>query len=343
MHEYRRILIVKPSSLGDVVHALPTLSALRERFPNAHIAWLVKREWAALLERTEALNQVWPVDPGIQGWLSQVPALRRAGFDLAVDLQGLFRSGAMVWLTGCAMRVGFANAREGSPWFYTHPVSVPHHEMHAVDRYLLAAGSLGASVHGEPRFCLRALGADREEVAALLKGRGLPGTAPWVAMAIAARWPTKQWPLESFAATADLVQKEGLGGVGFIGGADDRLVARRVRGLMKTEPVDLVGATGVGLLPALLESAALLVTNDSGPMHVAAAVGTPVVALFGPTSPVRTGPYGKGHRMITHDVPCSPCFSRACRHGVPMECLAGISPAQVVGVIREYSAMRVDH
>ncbi len=111
--------------------------------------------------------------------------------------------------------------------------------------------------------------------------------------------------------------------------------------MMKTDPVDLVGVTGVGLLPALLEFACLLVTNDSGTLHVAAAVGTPVVALFGPTSPVRTGPYGKGHRVVTHDVPCRPCFSRVCRYRVPLACLAGISPDQVLEAVRERLALRV--
>ena len=100
MSEYRRILIVKPSSLGDVVHALPTLSALRARFPNAHIAWLVKREWAELLQRAEGLDRVWPVERTIRGWLSQIPSLRAANFDLAVDLQGLLRSAAVPWLAG---------------------------------------------------------------------------------------------------------------------------------------------------------------------------------------------------------------------------------------------------
>ena len=108
MPEYRRILIIKPSSLGDVVHALPTLAALRDRFPSAHIAWLVKKQWAGILQRAEGLDQIWRVDPGLRGWIRHVPALRATAFDLVIDLQGLFRSGAMAWLTGCRTRIGFA-------------------------------------------------------------------------------------------------------------------------------------------------------------------------------------------------------------------------------------------
>ena len=333
MLEYRRILIIKPSSMGDIVHALPTLAALRARFPHAHIAWLVKRQWAGLLERTEGLDRVWPVESGVRGWLSEVPRLRAAGFDLAVDLQGLFRSGAIAWLAGCPTRIGFANAREGGPFFYTHRVPVPTLDMHAVNRYLLVATSLGASAKGAPEFRLRPLPADRQEVAGLLSRQGLTAGVPWIAVNVSARWPTKRWPPEFFATTADQLQQERVGRVALIAGPDDRAAAQAVKGLMRTVPMDLTGATAPGLLPALLESAVLLLTNDSGPMHVAAAVGTPVVAFFGPTSPLRTGPYSNEHRVLTSGVPCSPCFSRTCRNEVPLECLWSISPDKAVEAV----------
>ena len=335
MPDYRRILIIKPSSLGDVVHALPTLAALRQTFPHAHIAWLVKRQWAGLLERVEGLDAVWPVESGVTGWLSAIRRLRAAGFDLAVDLQGLLRSGAMARLAGCPTRIGFANAREGSPFCYTHRVSVATTEMHAVDRYLLVAAACGASVRGAPEFRLRPLPADRQEVAVLLGRHGLPAREPWIGVSVAARWPTKRWPPEFFATTMDHLQEKGLGRVVLIGGPDDRAAAQAVKGLLRTVPMDLTGATAPGLLPALLESAALLLTNDSGPMHVAAAMGTPVVALFGPTSPTRTGPYGNGHRVLRSGVPCSPCFSRTCRNTVYLECLKTISPDKVIEAVRD--------
>jgi lipopolysaccharide heptosyltransferase II len=344
MAEYNRILIIKPSSLGDIVHALPTLAAIRRRFPLAHIAWLVKRQWTGLLERVEGLDEVWPVEPTVRGWLSLVPRLRAASFDLAVDLQGLFRSGAMGWLAGCPARIGFANGREGSPLFYTRLVSVPSLDLHAVDRYLLVAETLEAPVQGGPVFRFRTLDEDREEVAKLLSRHGLPvsrANGSWIAVNVAARWPTKRWPPESFAAAADQLQREGLGPVVLIGGPDERPAAQAVKALMKTEPVDLTGATQPGLLPALLKSAALLLTNDSGPMHVAAAVGTPVVALFGPTSPIRTGPYGKQHLVLTSGVPCSPCFSRRCHNRVQIECLTSIAPEQVLEAVRTQLALRL--
>jgi len=333
--QYRRILFIKPSSLGDIVHALPTLAALRQHCPQAHIAWLVKRQWAELLERVEGLDRVWAVDPGIAGWLSEVPRLRAERFDLAVDLQGLLRSACMAQLAGCSVRVGFANGREGSTLFYTQRVAVPTPEMHAVDRYLLVADALGAARPATPQFRFRILPADREQVSAVLSRAGVRAGSPWIAMNASARWPTKRWPVESFAAVADRLHQEGAGPVVLIGGPDDRADAQTVKTLVKTSSmIDVTGLTPLGLLPALLQSAAVLLTNDSGPMHVAAAVGTPVVALFGPTSATRTGPYGKNHRVLTHQLPCSPCFSRRCRNPIERECLTGIAPVQVVEAIR---------
>lgn len=332
--DYRRILIIKPSSLGDVVHALPTLQALRARFPRASIAWLVKQQWAGLLERAEGLDEVWPLQPGVTGWLSEVPRLRAAGFELVVDLQGLFRSGAMAWLTGCPARIGFAAGREGSPAFYTHRVPMSTAYLHAVDRYLLVAAAVGASIEPTPEFRLRPLPEDRREVAALLDRYGLQPDGPWMAMSVSARWLTKRWPLECFAATADRVQQEGLAAVVLIGGPEDRPMMRTVKQLMRTKAVDLTGATGLGLLPALLESAALLLANDSGPLHVAAAVGTPVVTFYGPTSPVLSGPYGNGHRVLTSEVPCRPCFSRTCRNTIRLQCLKSIAPEQAMEAVR---------
>ena len=339
----QRILIIKPSSLGDVVHALPVLADLRSQFPHAYIAWLVKTQWADVLQRTEGLDQVWSVDRGLMNWLREIPSLRRERFDVVIDLQGLFRSGAMAWLSGTKTRVGFASGREGSPWFYTHKIPVPTPDMHAVDRYRLVSSSLGYSTQGAPKFCLTSSTKDRESVSSLLSRKGVASQTPWVALCVSARWPTKQWPSESFADLADHIQHELDVRVVLIGSPDDRPIASLVEKFTKTHPVNLVGETGVEILPALLESATLLVTNDSGPMHIAAAVGTRVVAIFGPTNPMRTGPYGEGHDILTNDIVCRPCYSRICQNQIPMECLTGISPDKVLEVVRQQLSMRLVH
>ena len=341
MEDYRRILLIKPSSLGDIVHAMPTCAALRRAYPRARLTWLVKRAWAGLVERIDGVDRVWPVNSGVWGWLSQVPALRRERFDVVVDLQGLFRSAAMGWLSGASERIGFVNGREGSPWFYSRRVPVPESEMHAVDRYLLVAKAVGAVEPGTPEFRFRIPQTDYDEVDRLLSRSGVTPGMQWVAMNVSARWPTKRWPAGSFAEVADRLQQEGYGAVVMIGGSDERADIAEVSGRMKTPAIDLAGATTVGLLPALLSKASLLITNDSGPMHVAAAVGTPVVALFGPTSAVRTGPYGVGHQVLMGNVPCRPCFSRTCHNALPLECLRTVSSEQVLAAVRAQRSLRM--
>ncbi|MDO8358317.1 MAG: glycosyltransferase family 9 protein [Nitrospirota bacterium] len=334
MEDYRHILLIKPSSLGDIVHAMPTCAAIRRAYPKARLTWLVKRQWAGLVERIDGVDRVWSVESTLQGWLSQVAPLRAEQFDLVVDLQGLFRSAAIGRLTGSPLLVGFANGREGSPWFYTKRVTVPQSEMHAVDRYMLVAKALGAVDSGTPEFRFRIPQTDYDEVDRLLSRSGVMPGMSWVAMNVSARWPTKRWPASSFAEVADQLQQEGCGAVVMIGGPDERVDVAAVKGEMKTPAIDLAGATTVGLLPALLSKASMLITNDSGPMHIAAAVGTPVVALFGPTSEVRTGPYGAGHAVLTEPVPCRPCFSRTCHNSLPLECLKMVSPQQVLAAAR---------
>ena len=341
MEDYRHILLIKPSSLGDIVHAMPVCAAIRRAYPKARLTWLVKRQWAGLVERIDGVDRVWPVKPTIMGWLSQVPALRTERFDLVVDLQGLFRSAAIGWLGGSPLLVGFANGREGSPWFYSRRVPVPQSEMHAVDRYLLVAKAVGAVESGAPEFRFRISQTDYDEVDRLLSRSGVtPGTR-WVAMNVSARWPTKRWSATSFAEVADRLQQEDCGAVVIIGGPDEQADVAAVIGGMKTPAIDLAGATTVGLLPALLSRASLLITNDSGPMHIAAAVGTPVVALFGPTSAARTGPYGVGHDVLTGKVPCSPCFSRTCHNSLPLECLKMVLPEQVLSAARVQRSLKM--
>lgn len=330
----KRILLIKPSSLGDIVHTLPVVSAIKAQWPGSHMTWLVKRQWAGLVERVEGIDRVWLVDPTVASWVMQSQALRAERFDLAIDLQGLFRTGVLARLSGAPMRIGFANGREGSPWFYTHRVSVPDSDIHAVDRYLLLAAALGISLPRQPRFAFRMLDEDLTDVRELFRHHGCSIDKPWIAMNVGARWLTKRWPLTFFAAVADQLYESHRAPVVIIGGADDQLDAGRLQSLMKRPCINLSGEVPLRCLPALLTKATVMITNDSGPMHIAAACGVPVVAMFGPTSATRTGPYGTGHHVLTGQTSCSPCFSRVCRHDPEMECLTRITPAHVMNVVQ---------
>jgi len=332
MMDFSRILIIKPSSLGDIVHALPTVAALRRRFPSARITWLVKREWAAVLEGNPHLDAVLALDLLPKDWPAAWRAVRAGRFDTVLDLQGLLRSALLGWISGAPVRIGFANGREGSPWFYTERVPVPSLSMHAVDRYLITAKYLGADP-GEVKpsdFPLPHDAQAEARIEVLLAAAGVQAGATLVAINPSARWDTKQWPSESFATVGDRLQQNGAARVVLIGGRDERHVGKQVMRAMRTAPIDLMGQTTLKELIALLRRARLLVTNDSGPMHLAAAVGTPVIALFGPTDPARTGPYGAGHTVLRSGVPCSPCFSRRCTNAIELECLTSIRPENVI-------------
>ena len=359
-HPPQRILIIKPSSLGDVTHALPVLRFVRRKWPAAHISWLVAPFCAGLLQGNPDLNDVILFDrkrygsawkswrAGLELWRFHRD-LRRRRFDLVIDLQGLFRSGWLARATGAPVRIGFENAREGAPWFYTHAVPVPSLDVHAVDRYLSVAAALiqggsngaaattpspalprstgrGGTSGPLPRdFGRHALGCepgpaefsfphadeDRRYIDALIP----PGERYAVLMP-GANWETKRWPVENFAALVEpLKERFGLRSV-LSGGADVVELAQRV-----PQALNLAGKTNLRQLVALLEQADLVVANDSGPMHIAAALGRPLVTVFGPTNPVRTGPYGRMECVVRIEIECSPCYSRKCSHSSHMACL----------------------
>jgi len=325
----KRILIIKPSSLGDIIHTLPTLTAIRKTFPEAHISWLVKKEWAPILYRHPMLDDVIEGDFSSAQWFRLIGLLRARRFDVVVDLQGLFRTGVLAWFSGAPERIGFADAREGSHCFYTRRVEGPMREMHAVDRYLRLAFVLGAK-ESQAEFVLPIFPDEEKRSQALYETLGLDDTVKIVGMAPSARWLTKRWNAESFAAVADHLQHERRCRVVLLGSIQEKGMIVQVKRAMRTEAADFVGLTTVGDLPAVMRRLSLLITNDSGPMHVAAAVRTPVVAVFGPTSQVCTGPYGDGHTVLTSPVECRPCFRRHCHNPNTNECLVRISVRDVV-------------
>lgn len=326
-----RILILKPSSLGDVVHALPLLAALRRSLPGAHVAWLVGTSFAPLLEGHPQIDEVIPFDRARFGRLWRSPrvfldfwafviGLRRRRFDLVIDLQGLIRSGIMAWFSGARRRVGFADARELAWVFYTQRLRCPSGTLHAVDRIMTVAAALGL----EPRpieFPLAVTSDEREAAARrLAEAAGRP-VRSFAAVLPGARWESKRWPVEKWSALVGRIESAGLGPCVLLGAPDEREAARRIVAACAAEapdravPIDLTGRTSLRELTALLDLAARVVCSDSGPMHVAAALGKPIVAIFGPTDPKKTGPYGVPDPVAALALPCAPCLRRVCPLG----------------------------
>ncbi|MFO8012468.1 MAG: lipopolysaccharide heptosyltransferase II [Phycisphaerae bacterium] len=340
---FSRTLIIKPSSMGDVVQALPVLTALKETHPRAHVSWLVAKAFAGILEGHPRLDEVIVFDRHRFGrftfsvtvateFVRFMEDLRRRRFTTVIDLQGLFRSGLLALATGAPARVGFRGARELAPLFYTAEVAPGHHAVHAVDRYMAVARRIGLA-GPEARDHLPVPAEARAAIRERLTEAGLGAGEPFVAVCAHARWPTKQWPAERFAAVLERMRETRGARAVLVGSPDAADGARAIARAMTEPPIDLTGATTLKELAAVLGEARVMLTNDSGPMHVAAAVGRPVVALFGPTNPKRTGPYGPGHRVLAGRAACSPCYRRRClydRASGAMLCLTNITPEAVV-------------
>ncbi|HMP02926.1 MAG TPA: glycosyltransferase family 9 protein [Gemmatales bacterium] len=326
-----RIALIKPSALGDIVHALPVLSGLRALFPRAHIAWVVNRAYADLLAGHPDLDEVLVFDRGAAraGWRAALAAawrfqgqLRRAGFDLVLDLQGLLRSGLMTLATRAPRRLGFANAREGAGWFYTHRVSVPDPEVHAVDRYWHFMAALGGGDLPK-RFVL-----PRDQSAeAWAAGRLRDWPRPWVAFNLGTRWETKRWPVAHFAKLAQRVEHDHGGTAILVGGPDERALGSEFLRQQPAGVLNLLGQTSLTQLAALLRNVDVMVSNDSGPLHLADALGRPVLAPYTCSSPRLTGPYHQPGGAVATEVWCAASLVKSCKR---MECMAELTPARLL-------------
>lgn len=338
-----RFLIIKPSSLGDVVHALPVLAALRAAHPQAHVAWLVGNAFAPLLDGHPLLDEIIRFDRRRYGrmWFDPtanvafwrfVADVRRRRFDCVIDLQGLIRSGLISWFSGAKRRIGFAEAREGARWFYTQRVSAER-DMHAVERNLALIRAMNIPA-GAAEFPLAVTDAERAAAANLLAsaaaGRPLER---FIAVLPGARWKSKQWPPASFAAAIDALQADGAACV-LLGAPDERPLADEIIRACRGAPLDLVGRTNLRELTAVLSLAERVICCDSGPMHIAAALGRPIVAIFGPTSPQRTGPVGPHSRVARELLPCSPCYRKTCPLG-HHACMRDMPAERILEMVRE--------
>jgi heptosyltransferase-1 len=292
-----RIALLKPSALGDIIHALPVLTALRLRFPRARITWIVNQVYAPLLHGHRDLDDVLSFDrrasrqgwrAAARSWLSFLVELHRRRFDLVIDLQGLFRTAIMTTATGAPRRVGLSTAREGATWTYTDVIPAPDlNDIHAVDNCWLVAEAFGV---GEVPRRFHIPIPDDARLWADEMTRGNP--RPWLMLGPGSRWPTKRWPPWHFAALARRAQEDVGGTVFFVGGGDETPLAEAVRAELAGPSRDLTGRTTLPQLAALLERADVMLANDTGPLHLAAALGRPVVAPYTCTRVRRSGPYG---------------------------------------------------
>ncbi|HET6879773.1 MAG TPA: lipopolysaccharide heptosyltransferase II [Pirellulales bacterium] len=335
---FRRILLIKPSAVGDIVHALPVLVRLRERYPDAQIDWFVTPENADLVRHHPALSNVvlfdrrrysrfgrdWFATKGVLGLLG---ALRRNHYDLVIDLHGQLRSALFTIATGAPVRVGFEKTREGAWLVYSHHIPLLTDAVHAVDRYLWLGRVLGFEP-GEPDFTIYLPPASEERIDNLLSSHGVLGR-PIALVVPGTVWETKHWRAEGFAGVARHLERRGFAVV-LAGAPKDRLRAARVAALSPSA-CDLTGQTTLAEMMALVRRAGVCITNDSGSMHLAVAFRRPLVSIFGPTSPLLTGPYRRMEAVVQAHVPCSPCLLRKlshCQH--QHDCMQEVTAGMVI-------------
>jgi heptosyltransferase-1 len=345
-----KILIVKLSAIGDVIHTLPALTALHRHYPDAQIDWLVEDAAADLVRAHASLSRVlvWRRKEFVRLlkagrlpsagrlFLSLLLQLRGTHYDLIIDFQALLKSSVWIFLARGRRKAGFDQGMEHSEHshlFLNERVPAVSMEMHALDRGLTLLHALGIP-ESQVLYDVPIGEEDGQAAKLLLLASGVRLDQPLVAINPVAKWPTKLWSAKQFSALAGCMLEKGYQVV-FTGSKEDRAVIDEMALPLGSSVIRLDGRTTLKTLAAVYRIASVVVSTDTGPMHLAAAVGTPVVALFGPTSPWRTGPYGKGHVVLRAGVSCSPCFSRSCKTTElePVACMNRITVEQVVEAV----------
>jgi lipopolysaccharide heptosyltransferase I len=371
--DFKNILLIKLSAMGDVVQTIPLLNKLRRRYPKARVDWLVTPPTDELLRHNPAITNViefsrnewtapWRLTPFVSS-ARLVAMLRAAQYDLVLDLQGQLRSGFFAFAAGAPVRIGFdkpradvwkasprkipaeakkhawQGAREGSWLAYTHHIAVPTLDVHPVERYLGVGPLLGLD-DGAPDFSFPIPPEAATRIDALLDYYGI-GSGKLIAMAPGTNWETKQWRSDAFAEVARHFLKNGCS-VALIGSDRERMVCDAVAALAPGA-VNLAGETTLSELAALIRRTSVAVTNDSGPMHLAVALDRAVVSIFGPTDPVWAGPYHRDGAVLRAELPCSPCYLRELRrcnfgHACMKDVTASAVIERIEGILAKQSA-----
>lgn len=324
-----KVLILKPSSLGDVIHALPVARLLRLQHPGCEVHWWLSKDLLPLLEGDPDISRLIPFNRR-RWWSPSCPTglwhtvmqARQEQYDLVIDLQGLMRSALFAWLARGAFTVGVLDRREGGSALYDLAVERPGPKSHAVDWYLSVARAIGLDTKMDFVWL-----PEKPAIAAELRRKWRVEGARWVVLCPGARWDNKVWPLNSFVELSrKLLHQHPDVKLVVLGGREDVARGQILHGVDPDRVLDLTGCTSLTEMVEWIRLAEVTVTNDTGPMHVAAALGKPVVAFFGPTSPERTGPYGQIDQVLRTELPCTPCLQRRCHFEESMACLHRITP-----------------
>jgi heptosyltransferase II len=332
----KKILIRGPNWVGDAVLAIPALKAVRAHFSEAEITLLVRPWVAGLFTSAPFIDKVWTEAKPVRlaDWTRITRNIRAFEFDLALLLPNSFESALMMFLARVPRRIGYGT--DGRTWMLTSSITPPTDNRHQVHYYLDIAKAVQAGTD-RPSIEIDATKKERESARDLLEQEGIPHGTPFLALnAGAAYGSAKRWHEERFADVADMLAKEMGLSVALIGSDGERPIAEQIRRRMKSRSAVLNGKTSLETLIGVLAESSLMITNDSGPMHIAAALGVPTVAVFGSTDERVTAPFGARTRVVKNPVECSPCLLRECP--IDHRCMNGVTVDDVCKAARDVVA-----
>lgn len=329
------ILIVKLSAIGDVIHALPVSYALHQKYPNAHITWVVEQTAYEIIKHNPCVDEVilfpkkaFKTLKGFrQNFKPFYRLLHRRKYDISIDLQGLFKSLAVVLTANAEKKIGYVDMREGSN-LISKAIKGDNYNGHIVDRYLDTVKYLGCDTDNVI-FPLKNTAGEISYVNTLLNAGEINDNTPFIIFAVGTNWVNKCWPTENFAALSDLLFKQRLKTVliGF-GENDEQKSAEIIQHSQSDNIVNLVGKTSLMQTAALIKKAKAVVGGDTGNLHLAAALNIPAIMMMGPTDPNRNGPYKQMHNVIPAGHDCDGCWKRICKKNI--DCLSSITPDTVL-------------
>jgi len=329
----KKILMRGPNWVGDAVLAIPAMKAVRQRYPDSEITLLVRPWVAGVFTSAPFIDRVWsePRPAGFADWMRISRSIREKRFDVALLFPNSFESAAMVFLGRVPQRVGYAT--DGRGWLLTQSLRPSKEKRHQIHYYLDLASAVSATV-GDPSIEIEASPEEKQQARKILAASGIaPGRNFLVLNPGAAYGSAKRWGEDRFAEAGDALASELGFDVAIIGSEKERSIAERVQNLMKTRVAVLNGRTSLETLIGVISESSLVLTNDSGPMHISAALGVPTVAVFGPTEHFATGPYGPRARIVREPVDCSPCMLRDCP--IDHRCMTRVSARAVANAARE--------
>lgn len=328
----KKILMRGPNWVGDAVLAIPAMKAVREKYPEAEITLLVRPWVAGVFTAAPFIDKVWsePRPAGIGDWLRISRSIREKRFDLALLFPNSFESAAMMFLGRVPQRVGYAT--DGRSMLLTKSVRPSTEKRHQVHYYLDLAGLVSATTR--PSIEIEATPEEKSNARRLLASSGIAADRRFLVLNPGAAYGSaKRWGEDRFAEAGDTLAAEWGTDVAIIGSETERSIAERIRDLMRSRVVVLNGKTSLETLIGVIAESSLVLTNDSGPMHIAAALGVPTVAVFGATDHVATGPYGARTTIVRESVDCSPCMLRECP--IDHRCMTRVSASAVARAAKE--------